>query len=337
MRRINGGRKKKRREDEIRKNGKKMLIEIRKMKFRENRIGIFGEEMENVEKLDEERGKMDLRIKIGKIGLVVNLVSWRIRSSKESEGIGKMWVIEEISIRKRKGKVEIRKVEIEMDLEGLRKNDELMGKIEENRKSIRENRDGMKEKKRKSEKIRKENEIVRNFRELIIEVERIGIINKKLEWENEKKKRKKIIEEIKMDMIEIERKIIVGEKIGKENISKNLIVGREEENLKIMKVMNEKNLIEIGVIEEDLEKKVRRMDSRNKDLVRKRKVMLLKDDGEEIVKKIKKNRKKGIDERRMMKDNEWEKNKNVREDLRIIGILIKNGKKIKRKKNSKKR
>ena len=131
-------------------------------------------------------------------------------------------------------------------------------------------------------------------------------------------------------MVEIERQILVGAHIGPENIGDHFLIGRAEEHIALLTVLNAQHFLAIGVIATALAPQIGGLDGGHQDFIGTRAVLLFTDDAADLVENLQADRQPCIDASRLLADHARTQHQPVGDDFRLLGVFLQNGQKIPR-------
>ena len=162
----------------------------------------------------------------------------------------------------------------------------------------------------------------------LVEVEGIGVLHQELARAHDAEAGAHLVAELPLDVIEVQRQILVGAHIGPEDLGDHLLVGRAVEHLALVPVLDAQHLLAVGVVAAGLPPEVGRLDGRHQELDRAGAVLLLADDGVDLVEHAQPERQPGIDAGRLLSDEAGAQHQAVGNDLRLFRRLAEDGQEI---------
>ena len=213
-------------------------------------------------------------------------------------------------------------------LAGRRQNDELVAEVAADRAGLRPHRNGGQAEPRERAQVSGELLVVGMARARLIEVEGIGVLHQKLARAHHAEARPHFVAELPLDVIEIERQILVGAHRGAEDLGDHLLVGRAVQHVAIVPVADAQHLLAVIVVAPGFAPEVGRLDGRHQDLDRAGAVLLLADDGADLVQHPDAERQPGVAARRLLPDHAGAQHQPVRDDLRLLRRLLQNRQEI---------
>ena len=164
--------------------------------------------------------------------------------------------------------------------------------------------------------------VVGMARARLIEVERIGVLHQELARAHHAEARPHLVAELPLDVVEIERQILVGAHRGAEDLGDHLLVGRPIQHVAVVPVADAQHLLAVIVVASGFAPEVGRLDGRHQNLDRARAVLLLADDGADLVQHPDAERQPGVAARRLLPDHAGAQHEAMRDDLRLLGRLL---------------
>ena len=162
----------------------------------------------------------------------------------------------------------------------------------------------------------------------LIEVERIGVLHQEFARAHHAEARPHLVAELPLDMIEIEWQILVGAHGGAEDLGDHLLVGRPVQHVAVVPVADAQHLLAVVVVASGFAPEISRLDGRHQDLDRPGAVLLLADDGADLVQHADAERQPGVRARRLLPDHASAQHQPMRDDLRLFRRLLENWQEI---------
>ena len=117
----------------------------------------------------------------------------------------------------------------------------------------------------------------------LVEVEGIGVLHQELARAHDAEARAHLVAELPLDVIEVQRQVLVGAHIAPEDLRDHLLVGRPEQHVALVPVLDAQHLLAIGVVAARFPPEIGRLDRRHQKLDGAGAVLLLADDGIDLV------------------------------------------------------
>ena len=156
----------------------------------------------------------------------------------------------------------------------------------------------------------------------MVEVERIGVLHQELARAHHAEARPHLVAELPLDVVEIERQVLVGADGRAKDFGDHLLVRRPIEHVALVPVADAQHLLAVVVVAAGFAPEIRRLDGRHQDLDRARAVLLLADDGANLVQDPDAERQPGVAARRLLPDHAGAQHEPMRDDLRLLGRLL---------------
>ena len=166
---------------------------------------------------------------------------------------------------------------------GRRQNDEFVAEVAADRARFRPHRNGGQAEPRESAQVSGELLIVGMARAGLIEVEGIGVLHQEFARAHHAEAGPHLVAKLPLDVIEIERQILVGAHRGAEDLGDHLLVGRPVQHVAVVPVADAQHLLAVIVVASGFAPEVSRLDGRHQDLDRAGAVLLLADNGADLV------------------------------------------------------
>ncbi len=173
-----------------------------------------------------------------------------------------------------------------------------------------------------------EHAVVGAPRALVVDVEGIGVLHQELARAHDAEARPHLVPELPLDVVEIHRQVAVAADIGAEDLRHHLLVGRAEQHVALVPVLDAQHLLAVGVVAAALAPQVGRLDRRHQDLDRPGPVLLLAHDLLDLAQHPVAERQPGVDARRFLADHAGPQHQPVRDDLGFLGRFAEDGQEI---------
>src|SRR3984885_12863774 len=213
-------------------------------------------------------------------------------------------------------------------LAGRRQNDEFVAEVAADRARLRPHRNSGQAKPRESAQVSGELLIVGMARADLVEVERIGVLHQELARAHHAEAGPDLVAELPLDMIEIERQILVGAHRGAEDLGDHLLVGGPVQHVAVVPVADAQHLLAVVVVASGFAPEISRLNGRHQDLDRAGAVLLLADDGADLVQDPDAERQPGVAARRLLPDHAGAQHQPMRDDFRLFRRLLQNGEEV---------
>ena len=162
----------------------------------------------------------------------------------------------------------------------------------------------------------------------LVEVERIGVLHQELARAHHAEAGPDLVAELPLDMIEIERQILVGAHRGAEDLGDHLLVGGPVQHVAVVPVADAQHLLAVVVVAPGFAPEISRLNGRHQDLDRAGAVLLLADDGADLVQHPDAERQPGVAARRLLPDHAGAQHQPMRDDFRLFRRLLQNGEEV---------
>ena len=205
----------------------------------------------------------------------------------------------------------------DLALAGLGQDEEFMAEIAADRAGIGLHRDRLQPHPREGAQIGDEHLPVGFLRPGIIEVEGIGVLHQEFAAAHDAEAGAHLVAELPLDVVEVARQVAVALRIGAEDFGDHLLVGRAEQHLAVVPVLQPQHLRAIGVVAAGLLPQVRGLDRRHQDFLGAGGVLLLADDLLDLLQHPPAERQPGIDAGAGLPDHAGAQHQPVGGDLRL--------------------
>jgi hypothetical protein len=162
----------------------------------------------------------------------------------------------------------------------------------------------------------------------LVEIEGIGVLHQEFAAAHDAEAGAHLVAELPLDMVEIERQVLVGLHIGAKNLGDHFLVGRAEQHLAFVPVLDAQHLLAIGFVAAGFAPEVGRLDGGHQHLDGAGAVLLLAHDGVDLVEDFQAQRQPGVDAGRFLPDHAGAQHQAVRDDLGLLRILAKDGQEV---------
>ena len=193
-----------------------------------------------------------------------------------------------------------------------------MAEIAADRSGIGAHGDRLQAQAREGAQIGDEHAVIGVARAGLVEIEGIGVLHEELARAHDAEARPHLVAELPLDVVEVERQILVGLDVGPEDVRDHLLVGRAVEHVALVAVADAQHLLAVGVVAPGLAPQIGRLDRRHEDLDGAGAVLLLADDGVDLVEDAQAERQPGIDAGRLLPDEPGPQHQPVRDDLGLL-------------------
>ena len=206
-------------------------------------------------------------------------------------------------------------------LAGLGEDDELVAEVAADRPGIGAHRDRLEAEPREGAQIGDEHLVVGMPRAGLIDVERIGVLHQELAPAHQPEARPHLVAELPLDVIEVERQILVRAHIGAEDVGDHLLVGRPEQHVALVPILDAQHLLAVVVVASALAPQIRGLDGRHQQLDRAGAVLLLAHDLADLVEHAQAERQEGINPGRLLPHHAGAQHQPMRDDLGLLRRL----------------
>ena len=228
----------------------------------------------------------------------------------------------EVDILGRRLEREIVAVAEHLALAGRGENDELVAEVAADRAGFGPHRNGGEAEAGEGAQVGGELLVVGMARAGLVEVEGVGVLHQEFARAHHAEARPHLVAELPLDVIEIERQILVGAHRRAEDFGDHLLVGRPVQHVAVVPVADAQHLLAVIVVAPGFAPEIGRLDGRHQDLDRAGAVLLLADDGADLVQDPDAERQPGVAARRLLADHAGAQHEPMRDDLRLFGRLL---------------
>ena len=197
-----------------------------------------------------------------------------------------------------------------------------MGKVAADRAGFGAHRNGGEAEPREGAQIGGELLVVGMARARLIEVEGVGVLHQKLARAHHAEARPHLVAELPLDVIEVERQILVGAHRGAEDLGDHLLVGRPVQHVAVVPVADAQHFLAVIIVASGFAPEIGRLDGRHQDFDRACAVLLLADDGADLVQDPDAKRQPGVAAGRLLADHAGAQHQPMRDDLGLFGRLL---------------
>ena len=261
----------------------------------------------------------------------MHLVGCRVGRRPALDDIGDLGVVGEVGIGARHRHLEIVAVAEHLALAGIGKDDEFVAEVAADRAGIGAHRNGLQAHAREGAQVGDEHAVVGRPGAFEIEVERIGVLHQEFARAHDAEARPHLVAELPLDVVEVERQVLVGLDVGAEDLRHHLFVGRAEQHVALVAVLDAQHLLAVVVVAPALAPQIGRLDGRHQDLQCARPVLLLAYDTADLVEHALAERQPAEAAGRLLADHAGAQHQAMRYDLRFARRLFENGQEIARK------
>ena len=164
--------------------------------------------------------------------------------------------------------------------------------------------------------------VVGMARARLIEVEGVGVLHQKLARAHDAETRPHLVAELPLDVVEVERQILVGAHRGAEDLGDHLLVGRPVQHVAVVPVADAQHFLAVIIVASGFAPEIGRLDGRHQDFDRACAVLLLADDGADLVQDPDAKRQPGVAAGRLLADHAGAQHQPMRDDLGLFGRLL---------------
>ena len=296
-----------------------------------HRLGVLVAEVENMADLDAAR-RQPLAFGNRAPGLLVmHLVGGGIGRGPALDDAADLGIVGEVGVGARHRQLEIVAMTEHLALAGIGQDDEFMAEIAADRPGIGAHRDRLQPQAREGAEIGDEHPVVSRLGTLEVEVEGIGVLHQEFARSHHAEARPHLVAELPLDMIEVERQVLVRLDVGAEDLGDHLLVGRAEQHVALVAILDAQHLLAIVVVAAAFAPQLGRLDGRHQDFQRAGPVLLLAHDAADLVENALSQRQPGEAAGRLLADHAGPQHQAVRDDLGLARILFQYGQEIARK------
>ena len=215
-----------------------------------------------------------------------------------------------------------------LTLAGRSQHDEFVAEVAADRTGVGAHRDRLEAETGEGAQIGGEHAVVGMAGAGFVQIEGIGVLHQEFTAAHHAETRPHLVAELPLDVIEIEWQVLVGLHISPKNLGDHFLVGRAEQHVAFVPVLDAQHLLAVRLVAAGFAPEVGRLDGRHEEFDRAGAVLLLADDGVDLVEHPEPQRQPGIDARRFLADHAGAQHQAVRDDLRLLRIFAKNGQEI---------
>ena len=161
-----------------------------------------------------------------------------------------------------------------------------------------------------------------------VEIEGIGVLHQEFARAHHAEARPHLVAEFPLDVIEIERQVLVGAHVGAEDLGDHLLVGRPEQHVALVPVLDAQHLLAVIVVAAGFAPEIGRLDRRHQQFDRAGAVLLLAHDRADLLEHAQAERQPGVDARRLLADHAGAQHQPMRDDLRLFRRFLQDGQEI---------
>ena len=207
----------------------------------------------------------------------------------------------------------------------LGQDDEFMAEVAADGPGVGAHRDGLQPHAREGAQIGHEHLVVGMARAFLGQVEGIGVLHQEFAAAHHAEARAHLVPELPLDVVEVARQVAVALGELPEDIGDHFLVGRAEQHLAIMPVLEAQHLRPIGVVAAGLAPEIGRLDGGHQDFLRAGAVLFLAHDLADLLQCAPAHGQPGIDAGRGLADEARAQHQPVRDDLRLGGRFLERG------------
>jgi len=158
----------------------------------------------------------------------------------------------------------------------------------------------------------------------IVEVERIGVLHQEFAAAHQPEARAHLVAEFPLDVIEVEGQILIGAHVGAENLRDHLLVGGAVEHVALVAVLDAQHLLAIGLVTAAFAPQVGGLERRHQEFDGAGAVLLLADDGADLIEDAQPERQEGIDACGLLADHAGAQHQPMGNDVGFLRRLAQN-------------
>ena len=207
-------------------------------------------------------------------------------------------------------------------LAGVGQDDELVAEVAADRAGVGAHRDRLQAHAGEGAQVGDEHLVVGVRGARLVDVEGVVVLHQELAPAHDAEARPHLVAELPLDVIEVLRQVAVALHAVAEEHGDHLLVGRPEQHLAIVAVLEAQHLGAVGVVAAALAPQIGRLDGRHQHFLRARGVLLLAHDALDVAQHAQAERQPGIDAGAGLADQAGAQHQAVRHDLRLGRILL---------------
>ncbi len=292
-----------------------------------HRLGILGAEIEDVPYLDAARRELVLGVDRRPEGrLVRHLVGGCEERGPVLED--RRQVLAEVGVDRRDRLVGQALVEEHGALARLGKHVELVAHVAADRAGVGPHRHAHEPHAVEGAQVRDEHPVEGLCGAGLVEVERIGVLHQELARAHGAEARPHLVAELPLDVIQIQRQVLVGAHVAPEDVGDHLLVGRPEQHVALVPVLDAEHLLAIGVVAAGFTPEIGRLHRRHQQLDGAGAVLLFLDDADDLVEHLVAERQPRVAARGLLLDHARPQHQLVRDDLGFLRRLLQEGQEV---------